>query len=123
MNMNWSNSKYILRAGVLNILLLIPCLASAICGTDTIIKNYKPDSVRIVIKSDSVIAYHTGDSLFTILQADSVISNTKESIGHTRYDKRVHRMRKNWECIIPTHSKIQFAGNMGLLSFLSLIHI
>ena len=117
MNMNWSNSKYILRAGVLNILLLIPCLASAICGTDTIIKNYKPDSVRIVIKSDSVIAYHTGDSLFTILQADSVISNTKESIGHTSYDKRVHRMRKNWERIIPTHSKIQFAGNMGLLSF------
>ena len=49
MNMNWSNSKYILRAGVLNILLLIPCLASAMCGTDTFIINYKPDSVRLVI--------------------------------------------------------------------------
>lgn len=64
MNMNWSNSKYILRAGVLSILLIIPCLASAICRTDTIIKNYNPDSIRVVIKSDSIIAYRTGDSLF-----------------------------------------------------------
>ncbi|MBQ8502633.1 MAG: hypothetical protein IJ494_10180 [Bacteroides sp.] len=34
----------------------------------------------------------------------------------TRYDQRIHRYRKRWEALIPTHSKIQFAGNMGLLS-------
>ncbi len=33
------------------------------------------------------------------------------------YDKRIHRYRSNWEKLIPTHTKIQFAGNMGLLSF------
>lgn len=34
----------------------------------------------------------------------------------SRYDKRVHRYRKHWEALIPTHTKLQFAGNMGLLS-------
>ena len=34
----------------------------------------------------------------------------------SRYDKRVHRYRKHWESLIPTHTKLQFAGNMGLLS-------
>lgn len=41
-------------------------------------------------------------------------------VSHTRnnrYDRRVHRYRKQWESLIPTHTKIQFAGNMGLLSF------
>lgn len=33
-----------------------------------------------------------------------------------RYDRRVHRYRKHWESLIPTHTKLQFAGNMGLLS-------
>ena len=42
---------------------------------------------------------------------DSICSNP------TKYDKRVHRYRRHWEKLIPTHTKIQFAGNMGLLSF------
>ena len=32
------------------------------------------------------------------------------------FDRRIHRYRKNWGNLIPTHNKIQFAGNMGLLS-------
>lgn len=32
------------------------------------------------------------------------------------YQKRAHRYRSNWEKLIPTHIKMQFAGNMGLLS-------
>ena len=48
------------------------------------------------------------------LQPDAVIeSQTREN----RYDRRVHRYRRHWEALIPTHTKIQFAGNMGLLSF------
>ena len=35
---------------------------------------------------------------------------------YSRYDKRIHRYRKHWESLIPTHTKLQFAGNMGLLS-------
>lgn len=34
----------------------------------------------------------------------------------SRYDRRVHRYRNRWEVLIPTHTKLQFAGNMGLLS-------
>lgn len=92
--MSWLNTNYILRAGVLSVLLLLPGLMSATCKRDTIINNYKDDSLHFIIKDDS-------------------IRNTK----HTRYDNRVHRFRRNWERIIPTHSKIQYAGNMGLLSF------
>ena len=54
------------------------------------------------------------DTLWMDLQPDAVIeSQTREN----RYDRRVHRYRRHWEALIPTHTKIQFAGNMGLLSF------
>ena len=34
----------------------------------------------------------------------------------TKYDKRIHRYRKHWENLIPTHLKLQYAGNMGAVS-------
>ena len=43
MNMNWLNTNYILRAGVLSVLLLLPGLISATCKADTIINSYKAD--------------------------------------------------------------------------------
>ena len=64
--MNWLNTKYMIRAGVLTMLLLFPSLLSATCKPDTIIRNYKPDSLKLVIKADSIIAFHEGDSAFTI---------------------------------------------------------
>ena len=126
--MSWLNTNYILRAGVLSVLLLLPGLMSATCKRDTIINNYKDDSLRFIIKDDSIITFRNGESSFTIIKADSVLPATPKHTKHTRYDNRVHRFRRNWERIIPTHSKIQYAGNMGLLSFgtgwdLSLIHI
>ena len=69
------------------------------------------------VKADSIIAFHTGDSLFTIIKADTVLPVIPKAVKRTGYDNRVHRFRKNWERIIPTHAKIQYAGNMGLLSF------
>lgn len=45
---------------------------------------------------------------------------TKDSVSAvkpTRYEKHAHRMRKNWERLTPSYGKIQYAGNMGLLSF------
>ena len=117
MNMNWLNTNYILRAGVLSVLLLLPGLISATCKADTIINSYKDDSLRFIIKDDSIITFRTGDSIFTIIRADSVLPVAPKQVKHSRYDNRIHRFRSHWERIIPTHSKIQYAGNMGLLSF------
>jgi len=50
MNMNWLNTNYILRAGVLSVLLLLPGLISATCKADTIINSYKADSLRFIIQ-------------------------------------------------------------------------
>lgn len=36
---------------------------------------------------------------------------------YRKYDKRVHRYRRAWEALIPTHTKLQYAGGMGLLSW------
>lgn len=44
---------------------------------------------------------------------DTIIKSKTRS---NRYDRRVHRYRSHWEALIPTHTKLQFAGNMGLLS-------
>ena len=57
MNMNWLNTNYILRAGVLSVLLLLPGLISATCKADTIINSYKDDSLRFIIKDDSIITF------------------------------------------------------------------
>lgn len=47
------------------------------------------------------------------VKIDSANISSKRS---SRYDRRVHRYRKHWESLIPTHTKLQFAGNMGLIS-------
>ena len=69
--MSWLNTNYILRAGVLSVLLLLPGLMSATCKRDTIINNYKDDSLRFIIKDDSIITFRNGESSFTIIKADS----------------------------------------------------
>ena len=97
--MSWLNTNYILRAGVLSVLLLLPGLMSATCKRDTIINNYKDDSLRFIIKDDSIITFRNGESLFTIIKADSVLPATPKHTKHTRYDNRVHRFRRNWERI------------------------
>lgn len=44
---------------------------------------------------------------------DSIyVAQTSES----KYDKRVHRYRKQWASLIPTQFVVQNAGNMGILS-------
>ncbi len=48
-----------------------------------------------------------------VIQDTAQVSTQKE---YSRYDRRVHRYRNRWEVLIPTHTKLQFAGNMGLLS-------
>ena len=67
-------------------------------------------------------AFRTGTGYGDIVKHDTVYLQRKPDTvvtgrtRHSRYDRRVHRYRKRWEALIPTHTKIQFAGNMGLLS-------
>ena len=55
------------------------------------------------------------DSIYFMPEDDADVFQSEVSVG--AYDKRVHRYRKRWEALIPTQSVVQFAGNMGFLSF------
>ncbi len=58
-------------------------------------------SAMLLIVAASAMA---GDSIYT------------SQIEESRYDKRVHRYRKDWASLIPTQFVVQNAGNMGLFS-------
>ncbi len=78
-------------------------------------------SLFLSAKENDSLAVHR--DTVVIMKLDTVWmqqkpETTEESRGHySKYDHRVHRYRQRWEALIPTHAKIQFAGNMGLLSF------
>lgn len=57
-------------------------------------------------------------SMFFLLAAVNVMADSiyVEQREESKYDKRVHRYRKHWAALIPTHFVIQNAGNMGALS-------
>ena len=55
------------------------------------------------------------DSIYFMPEDDADVFQSEVRVG--AYDKRVHRYRKRWEALIPTQSVVQFAGNMGFLSF------
>lgn len=60
-----------------------------------------------------------GDSCVAIgtavtAKGDDVLE--KADTATSKYDKRVHRYRRQWESLIPTQTVIQYAGNMGMLS-------
>lgn len=46
---------------------------------------------------------------------DSLAATDTASI-ETRYDRHVARYRHRWESLIPRHTVMQYAGNMGLIS-------
>lgn len=56
------------------------------------------------------------DALLDCGVADSADLRDGDS-ALNRYDRRVHRYRLRWQSLIPTQSVVQFAGNMGLMSF------
>lgn len=53
------------------------------------------------------------DTVWTTPAPGAVAESAAEE---SRYDRRAHRYRRRWEVLIPTHTKLQYAGNMGLLS-------
>mgnify|MGYP000958301207 CR=1 FL=1 len=112
-------TKYILQAGMLSIFLFASNSLFADCSQDTIRQSNTVKPVRLVIKADTIFTFGLNDSLISAVQADAVLPSDERLIQEeirSRYDKRIHRYRKHWERIIPTHTTIQYAGNIGLLS-------
>lgn len=80
-------------------------------GINTI---HPADTLSYIVKTDTLIIMEH-DTIW--LSSKQTETNKKEEAEvQSRYDRRVHRYRKRWEALIPTHTKLQFAGNMGLLS-------
>lgn len=57
---------------------------------------------------------HAQEKTDSTLQENGIVIETPT---HHKYDKRVHRYRRAWNALIPTHTKLQYAGGMGLLSW------
>ena len=91
MSAKWSIFKHLICTTVCLSTLLLPLSAQ---DKDTI----------VVVKYDTIWIKDSQDTIIT------------SKISPNRYDRRVHRYRSRWEALIPTHTKLQFAGNMGLLS-------
>lgn len=86
--------------------LFVFSIALIIVNTLSASEAVVPDSIA---RADSI------RFLADLMAADSSVyvkSHNKDS----RYDRRVRRYRRHWESLIPTHTILQYAGNMGLIS-------
>ena len=90
---------------VLLFLTIYVCPHRTLAQKDTLLyRTLIQDSILIPQKSQTTIEEEEG--IFTEVPKH-----------YRKYDKRVHRYRSAWEALIPTHTKIQYAGGMGLLSW------
>lgn len=53
--------------------------------------------------------------IFSFIFLSGLFGNALAQVND-RYTKRIKRYRSTWESLIPSHTKIQYAGSMGLLS-------
>lgn len=72
-------------------------------------------SANAVTVPDSVSRADSIRFLADLAASDSSVY-VKAYAASSRYDHRVRRYRKSWEALIPTHTIVQYAGNMGLIS-------
>lgn len=85
---------------------------------DTIMK---PSSFKyLLLVFLSVFVATAGNARMQENTVDTILSDStagvqKSSFKH-KYDHRVHRYRKAFSALIPTHNKLQFYGDMGLVS-------
>ena len=87
---------------VLLFLTIYVCPHRTLAQKDTLLyRTLIQDSILIPQKSQATIEEEEG--IFTEVPKH-----------YRKYDKRVHRYRSAWEALIPTHTKIQYAGGMGL---------
>ena len=79
--------------------------ATTVNGSETISPLPCPTDTVYIIKVDTVWV--------DVDHVDSIYLSDRQP---SRYDRRVDRFRRGWAALIPTHLKLQYAGNMGLLS-------
>ena len=88
----------------LTISLLLICILSLL-----------PASLKSQVAFTQDTLMNRKDSIYFMPEDDKDVYQSEVRVK--AYDKRVHRYRKRWEALIPTQSVVQFAGNMGFLSF------
>lgn len=75
---------------------------------------------KIISRTAVILAlFMASDRLSAACATDTLLVQRNDTTVDvpTRYEKYVSRRQKHWAKIIPTYGKIQYAGNMGLLSF------
>ena len=87
------------------------CLAAILCMIA--VCSAHPETADTVLFTDTTVVVVHDTVYLPAPETKGVIVST---VKPSRYDRRVHRYRRRWEALIPTHTKLQFAGNMGLLS-------
>ena len=85
-----------MKSLVFSLVILFSTHAALACDTDS------------VSRRDSMLYLDNSPTQKVVIE-----SNTQS----TRYDRRVHRRRQNWGELIPTQLVMQYAGNMGLMSW------
>lgn len=99
-----------LISNILLLLVLSMGQSKAQSVTDTL-GVHTPDAGH-VLTPDTVYVVHHDTVWLKQPKPDSIYTAEVNS----KYDRRIHRYRKRWYSLVPTYSKLQFAGNMGLLS-------
>lgn len=74
---------------------------------------FKPLLFIIVLLSPAKLLADNIDEENNAATEDSIRAAMPQ---YSKYDKRIHRFRQNWNKLIPTHNVIQYAGNMGMFS-------
>lgn len=65
----------------------------------------------------AIISFIPTSPAISATKADSAAMDSMQMARLIKYEKRMMRMQERWQCLIPSYYKIQYAGNMGLLSF------
>lgn len=123
MNAKWSIFERRYVKGCLAVLLLVLAGELPLQAQEYDMPVVVRDTVTLVVHDtiylDSSLRM-VADTMVSVAPAETdgrddeeiVVSQPRES----RYDRRVHRYRRRWQSLIPTHVKLQYAGNMGLIS-------
>ncbi len=65
----------------------------------------------------AIISFIPTSPAISATKADSAAMDSMQMARLIKYEKRMMRMQERWQRHIPSYYKIQYAGNMGLLSF------
>jgi hypothetical protein len=84
---------------------------------DTHIKLLISDFLALSLACTICVSAHTDRPEATLPDALDLASvSAPDSLEIRNYDKRLHRYRKSWGNLIPTHLKCQYAGDIGFIS-------